>query len=194
MQIVAKTSNNLKATMKEALYFLAIIPDSKTCEDIISFKEMSANLFASKAALRSPPHITLHMPFKWKESKEEILLQKLGAFRFENYPVKVNLRGFDGFEPKVIFVDVEENELLAQLQKELVTYVRKELYILNADYKDRPFHPHITVAFRDLRKARFEEAKAHFSAIKYESTFKVNGIHLLKHDGKKWNDYRFFEK
>ena len=180
--------------MKEALYFLAIIPDSKTCDDIMSFKEMSANLFASKAALRSPPHITLHMPFKWKESKEEILLQKLSAFQFENFAFKVCLRGFDGFAPKVIFVDVEENELLGQLQKELVTHVRKELYILNADYKDRPFHPHITVAFRDLRKTRFEEAKAHFSAIKYESTFEVNGFHLLKHDGKKWNDYRFFEK
>tara|TARA_R110002096_G_scaffold419780_2_gene624591 strand:- start:11 stop:595 length:585 start_codon:yes stop_codon:yes gene_type:complete len=194
MQIVARTSNNPKATMKEALYFLAIIPDSKTCDDIMSFKEMSANLFASKAALRSPPHITLHMPFKWKESKEEILLQKLSAFQFENFAFKVCLRGFDGFAPKVIFVDVEENELLGQLQKELVTHVRKELYILNADYKDRPFHPHITVAFRDLRKTRFEEAKAHFSAIKYESTFEVNGFHLLKHDGKKWNDYRFFEK
>jgi len=180
--------------MNEALYFLAIIPDSKTCEDIMSFKEMSAELFDSKASLRSPPHITLHMPFKWKESKEEILLQKLNSFQFENDPFEVNLRGFDGFTPKVIFVDVEENEPLGQLQKELVTHVRKELYILNADYKDRPFHPHITVAFRDLRKARFEEAKTHFSAIKYESTFEVNGFHLLKHDGKKWNDYRFFEK
>ena len=43
----------------------------------MNIKQEFANRFNSKAALRSPPHITLHMPFKWKEEKEVKLIDVL---------------------------------------------------------------------------------------------------------------------
>lgn len=179
--------------MNESLYFLAIIPPQPIHDEVMAFKHEVLEMFDSKAALRSPPHITLHMPFKWKDKKEDLLVQKLAEFQFGAYPFELELKNFDFFPPKVVFVDVEKNESLMLLQKELIKHVRKELNILNADYKDKPFHPHITIAFRDLKKNRFQEAFEYFSTQKYKATFETAGFHLLKHDGKRWNEFRFFE-
>ncbi|MEQ9288599.1 MAG: 2'-5' RNA ligase family protein [Cyclobacteriaceae bacterium] len=179
--------------MTESLYFIAILPDPPVYDRVMAFKEEVASLFGSKAALRSPPHITLHMPFKWKESKEHLLRQKLAGFSFEHYPFNIGLGGFGAFPPRVIFVDVIQNEALKSLQKQLVRHMRTQLNVFNADYKDKPFHPHMTIAFRDLKKARFKEAWDHFESIEYEAAFPVKGFHLLKHDGKRWNEFEFFE-
>ena len=56
----------------EKRYFLAIIPPEKIEKEIYGLKELVADKFHSKAALRSPAHITLHMPFLWKEAKEKV--------------------------------------------------------------------------------------------------------------------------
>lgn len=179
--------------MKESLYFLAIIPPQPIYDEVMTLKQEVLEKFASKAALRSPPHITLHMPFKWKDKKEELLIQKLNEFQFENSSFGLELQNFDFFPPRVVFVDVLKNDVLNQMQKELVKHVRKALNILNADYKDKPFHPHMTIAFRDLKKNRFQEVEAYFSEKEYKATFEVSGFHLLKHDGKRWNEFRFFK-
>ena len=178
--------------MKEQLYFLAIIPPQPIYDEVMTLKQEVLEKFDSKAALRSPPHITLHMPFKWKEKKEEHLIQKLSEFQFEASSFSLELQNFDFFPPRVVFVDLVNNELLNQMQKELVTHVRKALNILNADYKDKPFHPHMTIAFRDLKKNRFQEVEEYFSKKEYKASFEVSGFHLLKHDGKRWNEFRFF--
>lgn len=179
--------------MKESLYFLAIIPPSPIYEEVMEFKNEVLEKFDSKAALRSPPHITLHMPFKWKDKKENFLIEKLSSFEFTDYPFDIQLKDFDFFPPKVVFVNVAKNNLLVQVQKQLVKHVRNQLNILNADYKDMPFHPHMTIAFRDLKKTLFSEAYEYFSEKKYQASFEVVGFHLMKHDGKRWNKFQFFE-
>lgn len=178
--------------MNESLYFLAIIPPQPIHDEVMAFKHKVLERFNSKAALRSPPHITLHMPFKWKDKKDDLLVQKLAEFQFGAYPFELELQNFDFFPPKVVFVDVVKNEPLTLLQKALIKHVRKELNILNADYKDKPFHPHMTIAFRDLKKNRFQEAYEYFSSQEYKAAFEVSGFHLLKHDGNRWNEFGFF--
>lgn len=179
--------------MKPAsLYFIAIIPDQKVRDEITSLKHEAAEKFDSKAALRSPPHITLHMPFRWKDAKQEVLLAKLQQFRFPSYPLKVELKNFAFFPPRVVYINVEKSEMLGQLQNQLTTHMRRELNIFNADYKDRAFHPHMTIAFRDLKKSRYTEAFDYYSNKNYEALFEINNICLLKHDGKKWDELRYF--
>ncbi|MFY0650905.1 MAG: 2'-5' RNA ligase family protein [Cyclobacteriaceae bacterium] len=179
--------------MKECLYFLAIVPPEPIYTEVAQLKQLVFDQFESKAALRSPPHITLHMPFKWKESKEEKLLNSLINFEMSSAPFTVELSNFDFFPPKVVFVDVMPDAQLAELQSKLVKHVRLELNLFNADYKDKPFHPHMTIAFRDLKKNVFLSAKDYFSEQSYNAEFIVDGYHLLKHDGKKWNSYRAFK-
>ena len=182
----------MTSTMKEALYFLAIIPPKDICEKVYAYKELVFEKFGSKASLNSPAHITLHMPFKWKLKKEQLLIEKLQQFRFNELPFSISLDGFAFFEPRVVYINVLENEKLKRLQKELSKYMRRELNLFNAEYKDRAFYPHVTVAFRDLKKSVFPGVKSYFSLEKYEAEFETKQFCLLKHDGKNWGQHTYF--
>ncbi|WP_421763876.1 RNA 2',3'-cyclic phosphodiesterase [Ekhidna sp.] len=173
--------------MSESLYFIAVVPPGDIQEEITQLKHEIAEKYGSSHALKSPPHITLHMPFKWKEKRFNELANVMNKLNEDLTPFQVELKGFDFFEPRVVFVDVAENEKLNQLQKEVVNACRKELKLDNANYKDRPFHPHVTIGFRDLKKQMFYAARKEFEnrALNYE--FTVHRVELLKHDGFRWN-------
>ncbi|WP_456458174.1 2'-5' RNA ligase family protein [Reichenbachiella sp.] len=180
------------AKPEQNLYFLALIPDEPVRSEVIAFKEEVKEKFNSKGALRSPPHITLHMPFKWRADREDQLIEKLSLFKFDQYPFQVTLNGFDFFEPRVVFVDVDKSAILTQLQTELSDFIRRELKFFNADYKGRGFHPHMTIGFRDLKKAVFPEVKSYYQNQSYKRQFEVSGYCLLKHNGERWEEFRWF--
>jgi 2'-5' RNA ligase len=174
----------------ENLYFIAIIPPEPLYAEALALKQHVKNQYNSKAALNSPLHITLHMPFKWKESKEAELVSSLETFTAKQKPFELKLNNFGAFEPRVIFIDVRKDEALADLQKNLKRFSKTELNLFNADYKEFAYHPHLTLAFRDLKKAEFYRAWEEFKDKKLEATFSVASIVLLKHNGKEWKEFR----
>lgn len=174
-------------------YFIAIIPPSPIYEEINQLKEYCKENFNSKAALRSPPHITLHMPFQWKEAKEEKLILALQNFVSTEKGFQINLKNFSCFEPRVIFIHVKKKDSLNLFQKRLQRFCRTQLNLLNAEYKDLTFHPHVTIAFRDLKKSLFPKAWNIFREKKFEGQFMATFIALLKYDTNRWNVFREFE-
>ena len=70
-----------KAPDKSQQYFIAIIPPSPIYEEALRLKEYFRDTYNSKASLNSPPHLTLHMPFRMKERKEAELVEKLALCR-----------------------------------------------------------------------------------------------------------------
>ena len=175
-----------------SLYFVAVLPPEQESRQITALKQYCKAHFGSGHALNSPPHITLHMPFKWHDQKRDRLDRCLRQVAGETASFRVELRDFDYFEPRVVFVDVMDNEALKALQKRLSGQMRLELNLFNAGYKDRPFHPHVTIAFRDLKKPKFYEAKTHFSGEKLAMDFEVNDLVLLRHQGKRWEIQKRF--
>jgi 2'-5' RNA ligase len=171
---------------KPKQYFLAIIPPSPVYEEALELKNYFKQRYKSKASLNSPPHITLHMPFRWKEEKEQALIDTLNEFQSGLRSFEVQLMNFNSFPPRVIFIDVVENENLVALQKKLLRFCKKELNLFNADYKDQPFHPHLTLAFRDLKKSMYAEAWEEFNSKPFAASFIVAKFSLLKHNGKVW--------
>lgn len=180
-----------KETTKQ-LYFIAIIPPSPVLEEAMELKNYFNEKYKSKASLNSPPHITLHMPFQWKEEKENLLIEKISAFAKPFHSFELNFLNFNCFPPRVIYIDVEKNDALIILQKDLQRFCKIELNLFNANYKEHAFHPHVTLAFRDLKKQDFVAAWEEFKERKFERTCKVISISLLKHDGKKWNVFSDF--
>jgi len=170
----------------ESLYFIAIVPHDEIEKEIKGIKEYLFQHFKTSASLRSPAHITLHMPFKWKDSKVPLLHDKLQEFLQDKENFQVVLSGFGAFPPRVIFIDVEENEMLQDFRKQLIKFFRLELKLFNADYKEQPFHPHVTVAFRDLKKNLFLQAFGEFKEKQFMASFLVDHLALLKHNGKEW--------
>ena len=173
-------------------YFIALIPPPPVSDDALRLKNYFRDQYNSKASLNSPPHITLHMPFKWKEEKECELIDAFGKFSLGRPSFKIELHNFSAFAPRVIFIDVVSNDALSLLNKELHRFCKRELNLFNASYKDQPFHPHLTLAFRDLKKPMFEKAWAEFQERKFSARFDVESIVLLKHNGKIWEVCREF--
>lgn len=169
------------------LYFLAIIPPEPIFSRIFELKRHFQEEHSSKASLKSPPHITLHMPFKMKPGKEVELIRSLSSLSQENFDI--TLKNFGSFPPRVIFVDVEQNDQLYLLWKNLMSTMRL-MGFTNSTYKDRGLTPHMTIAFRDLRKAEFHRAWEKFRNEKFSDSFQVKSFYLLKHDGRCWQPYQ----
>jgi len=117
-----------------------------------------------------------------KEEREMQLLQALEVFAATRNPFHVWLSGYDNFDSRVLFVKVVEKEKLIDLHRDL----SKNLSAIPEISEDPDFHPHITLATRDLHEAVFPEARKFLSSREYESRFEVKGVSLLKHDGQNW--------
>ena len=173
-------------------YFIAIVPPSPVYDDALEKKQYFKDQYQSKASLNSPPHITLHMPFKWKQEKENDLVQKLQSFTANFHSLTVYLNNFSSFPPKVIFINVIKTGELEEFYTELKRFCKRELNLFNADYKEQPFHPHLTLAFRDLKKPNYQRAWDEFAQKEYKADFLTNKIALLKHNGRTWEVFKEF--
>lgn len=172
------------------LYFIAIIPPEEIRVEIQHLKEEIRDRFGAEHALKLPPHITLLPPFKMKEEREMQLLQALEIFAATRSAFHVWLSGFGNFDSRVLFVKVEENQKLILLQRDLCKYLSAIPEITD----DRDFHPHITLATRDLHESVFPEARKFLSSRDYESRFEVHGLSILRHNGQNWEtlmDFNF---
>jgi len=176
----------------ERLYFIALLPSKTIRQAAHRYKELFAEQYQSKAALKSPPHVTLHMPFKWKEDKEEKLCEVLGTFAKSKPQIDLYFEGFAAFPPKTIYIQVNTNKELDTLQAELHLTAKRSLNLFNANYRDRPFRPHLTVAFRDLKKEQFEHAWPIFENKAFSQGCTVKEMTLLKHNGQHWEVFQEF--
>jgi 2'-5' RNA ligase len=184
--------NGSNSLAKDKLYFLAIIPPAPIYEEALAQKQYFKEHYKSKASLNSPPHITLHMPFRWKEQDEEELSARLHNFSMNNQPVTIKLDNYSSFPPRVIFINVILNQELENLQKNLKRFCRRVLNLFNADYKELPFHPHLTVAFRDLKKSNYFLAWGEYENKKFQAEFVADKLALLKHNGRVWQVHQEF--
>ncbi len=172
--------------MEKALLLIGIIPSKKICGEVNQFKLFAKEHFQSGHALNAPPHITLISPFHLEMPDFQALDSTLKVFVKNQKEFYLGLDNFSAFPPRVIFVDIIANVELNTLKIELSKALKEKLNLADKDHK-RDFHPHLTVAFKDLTKERFEPAWQHFSKKKYSRSFLVKSIFLLKHENKKWH-------
>jgi len=170
--------------MIKAKYFIAIVLPEPQLAIVEAIKEHLLEQYGLKGALRSPAHITLHRPFEWKEEREGQLIEKLSEFKFlEQIPIRLYNFGF--FEPRVIFIDVLANPSLNLLHHQLLRFSKNELRLFNEAEDLRGFYPHVTIAFRDLKKPVFYQLQQKYSELKFDQSFQCKAFSLLKLD-KKW--------
>ena len=173
-----------------SLYFMALIPPEPFRQLAWGWKTYFRDQYQSGASLNSPPHITLHMPFKLRSQRETELAEKLQQVADTFAPFLVELEGFGAFPPRVIFIEVIGSSELEALQQAVRRQMKLEFQVFNANYRDRPFHPHLTLAFRDLKKAQFRQAWAEFQDREVRYTWTASHLTLLKHDGHRWQVWR----
>lgn len=169
-----------------SLFFIALLPPPEIQDYVTQIKQDFANRYASRAALKSPPHITLQPPFEWANANISTLEESIKTFASGRESVPIRLEGFAAFPPRVIYVNVLKTQELLSLQADLMTQMDK-LGIVDSVSKTRPFAPHMTVAFRDLTKQNFRAAWTEFQPRQLHFDFTAIQLTLLLHDGGRWN-------
>lgn len=171
-------------------YFIALLPPPEIQTHVREIQHYCADHYASRGALRSPPHITLQPPFLWTDDINR-LENHLNNFTQGRSPVPIVLDGFGAFSPRVIYVDVRKSLELLELQADLMAQCEL-VGIIAPVSKTRPFAPHMTVAFRDLTRQNFKAAWAQFQQRQLYFEFTATNLTLLLHNGKQWNVHAIF--
>lgn len=166
-------------------YFIAIVPEGGIQEKATALKLQLKEKFNLKYALRSPAHVTLKMPFLWNEAKEDRLRSELGLFFQRQLPFHLRIKGIGKFSERVIYIKISESEELRRLQNELVMMCKTQLN-LTQELSDYAYHPHMTVAFKDVKKGRFEEYLEFVKSNSFSGQMTVDQIALLKRENGRW--------
>jgi 2'-5' RNA ligase len=166
-------------------YFLALVPPDPVLEKAEAIKLEIKDRFLVKYALKSPAHITLKMPFTYNEAKEGLLIERLSGFvsGFSTFPIK--LGGIGTFGNRVIFLGVEKSEALITLQTELKRVCKQGLHLVD-ELSDRNFHPHMTLAFKDLKVEKFSEVLRLAKEMAFETEYYSEDVVLLKRVEGRW--------
>jgi 2'-5' RNA ligase len=168
------------------MYFIAIVLPAHLNEKVLKYKNMMLEKFNCKVGLKSPAHITLVPPFWMEEEKEESLISDLENLSSQIAPFLVTTNNFSAFKPRTIFIQPVLTEELNKA-KQAVDVVFRNNPLYNIKIETRPFHPHITIATRDLYKKSFHEIWPWFAEKEFKEEWMVEGVSILKHNKKNWD-------
>ena len=168
-----------------------LLPDSLS-DQVKKEQRFIANTWGPKRALRTPPHITLIPPISVTDAEENSLLKSAEKISKEFCYFRLQLDGYAAFKPKVIFIHPEEspelNDLQAAWRRELLATMP---YILD-QYPERPYHPHLTLAHRDVTPEQFKKIWDHYAHQEYTASFKVDSFWILRHETNQWRPEKEF--
>lgn len=168
------------------MYFIAIVLPRLLNEKIMQYKNFMLEKFGCKVGLKSPAHITIVPPFWMEDEKEAALLTAVDSISKDVRPFEVVTDNFSVFKPRTIFVAIVPNERLNE-----VKILSDNFFKQRPNYKiktdNRPFHPHITIATRDLHKKSFYEAWTIFESKVFKEEWMATGLSVLKHNKKNWD-------
>ncbi|WP_075348946.1 2'-5' RNA ligase family protein [Algoriphagus marinus] len=173
-------------------YFLAIVPTGEIQESATSLKLLLKEQMNIKYALKSPAHITLKMPFSYNEAKEDFLIEKLSTFLSGKENFKLQVKGTGTFGRRVIFWRIEADSKLYELQESLKIFCKRELNLVD-ELSDRNFHPHMTIAFKDVKDRDFDQVLKIVETHSIDLCFQADRLALLKRKNGHWEVGNWFD-
>ncbi|HEY0750342.1 MAG TPA: 2'-5' RNA ligase family protein [Chitinophagaceae bacterium] len=168
------------------MYFAALVLPEELNQKVLKYKLYMQDRYECRVGLKSPAHITIIAPFWHEEEKEKDLVRLVENISEHSHPFLISTDNFSAFKPKTIFIALKENEHLSHLKRKAdEILLQHEEIAIKPD--DRPFHPHITIATRDLYKKDFRDAWTHFAEKEFREQWIVEGLSLLRHNKKNWD-------
>jgi 2'-5' RNA ligase len=184
------SSPQRKSVSKEKKqYFIALSLPGELSREITRIKDEFAERYDSHHALKLPPHITVVAPFRAPVDLEQLLLGALPGLAAAQAPFPVYLEGFGSFrhgDARVIFIGVAKSDRLQRLHNDLLALFTETAPGLKLR-ADIPFHPHLTIAHRDLSAITFEKAWPAYQDKQLRADFEAARMILFRHDGQRWH-------
>lgn len=176
---------------RDPFFFIGILPPKDLQREVTEYKKYIADTWGPLHAFKSPPHLTVHPPFAWPERRLPPLMRSLQAFAAAHASFPVQLKDFGAFPLRVVFINVVENPALKVLFQDLIAHLETSLGF--SDQRNHhPFHPHMTIAHRDVEENMFPSIWRHFNAQTYDRTFQADAISLLESVNGRWIEREVF--
>ena len=134
--------------------------------------------FQTRAGLKQSPHITVKPPFVVEEL--DPFVDYFDTLAADTKQFDIEVRGFDYFEPKVIFLNVAENAALAALHRKIVADLERDHGIAHdarTEMENVRFHS--TVATGDLTPENFAKAKEYVAGKHPSFAFRASRMALF---------------
>lgn len=168
------------------MYFIALVLPQHLNEKVLKYKQMMLDKYNCKVGLKSPAHITLIPPFWMQDEKEPQLISDIDSASQHLHVFSIATDNFSAFKPRTIFIAVSPTNELNEVKK-TTDAVFKNNSFYNIKIDARPFHPHVTIATRDLFKKGFFEIWPWFEEKNFVEQWKCEGISVLRHNKKNWD-------
>lgn len=168
------------------LKLIAIVPPEPVFTEIRKEQEFIAKTWGPKHALRTPPHITIIPPIALTSGQTGWLSGMAYALAGHAVPFTFKLYDFDFFRPKVVYVRPVVSPELQELHDLWHQALLARMPHILDQYPDRPYHPHLTLAHKDVPGAQFEAMRKYYTAKTYRAEFLVDHFCILSHQGEGW--------
>ncbi len=166
------------------LHFIALVAPGPVQSELTGFKHLARERFGAGHALNAPAHITLIPPFFATAGQMEEFMPELSELAAGFPPWELEIKNFGRFGKRVIYAAVVPHPALNDFQAALFSLFKTRF---PAYRKPNRFHPHLTVAHRDLSPGQFPAAWKYFSGLSYERTIIVDKLSVLVHRERKWH-------
>jgi 2'-5' RNA ligase len=178
--------------MEKQQYMFAIMPPMELGMKINEIRQQFSNKYHCKAALKPPVHITVIPPFHTYPEREPEIITEFGALASGMHSFHIEVSGYGTFRRKgVVFMNVILSSELKNFQAIASRKFNMILPGINRD-PERPYHPHITIGYRDIPKEIFLNAAEEYLDKTFEESFSCDSFFLWRHDGKAWQVHHEF--
>jgi|GEM_PF-2222753 len=174
--------------MNRSLFFFALIPEARFSKKVRSLQEELKAKFALSYSMRIVPHITLQAPFQCGEVNQDKLENCVDMITPYIKPLEIKVKNFGSFIDSVVFLNIEHNPQLMELQEWLANTLEAG-NCLTASQRNNDYVPHITLAHRDLDTSLFQEVWDFVNQEKIEESFEIEKLVAFKHEEGKWVEH-----
>lgn len=172
--------------MEKNLKLIAIVPPEPVYSEVRAQQEHIASHWGPKRALRTPPHITLIPPMQLQSDEVGWLLGMAAAIAGAQESFTIELKDYGSFKPRVIYINPVSNPNLSDLHQLWHESIMTRMPQTLEKYPDRPYHPHMTLAHKDVTHTQFDAMWKHFQNKSFDASFIVNRFSFLTHTEAGW--------
>lgn len=172
--------------MEQNLKLIAIIPPQEVYAEVRALQEYIAQTWGPKHALRTPPHITIIPPVSLSSAQTGWLYGMAYAMAGTLTPFQLKLNGFDFFKPRVVYIRPVVSAPLQELHEIWQSALLSKMPHILDTYPPRPYHPHLTLAHKDVTRSQFDLMMNFFNNKTFNANFTVDRFYILSYREQGW--------
>ncbi len=168
------------------LFFVALLPQGDAKFQINNAKHQNSSRFACRVALKTPPHITIVPPFRLEDEKVRTMITAVKNHFEPPVNLTVKFGGVSAFENRTIFLDVLPDSAINAYDSAAKELVAQHPDLFPTVKFHDAFHPHVTLANRDILPEDFDEMMDFLNGLTYPTQTNNLRLEVLHLDRGRW--------